>query len=128
MTISALYSKDNAPGRARHSAAQGWLITVTGAPAAVRAAAEYLAVEGAYTRIITGGGQRARVKLPALRIEQYRHVAIGSGRVRAQYVIPKSQRTHEGKSVSLDALMLYRAVAAATDIGAAQAARPGSSC
>lgn len=128
MTISALYSKDNAPGRARHSAAQGWLITVTGAPAAVRAAAEYLAVEGAYTRTLTGSGGRVRVKLTTLISEQHRHVPIGSDRVRAQYVIPKSQRTHEGKSVSLDALMLYRAVAATADIGAAQGARPGSSC
>lgn len=128
MTISALYSKDDAPGRARHGAASGWLITVTGGPAAVRAATEHLAHEGAYTRIITGSGERGRVKLAVLITEQHRQVHIGAGRVRVQYVVPRGQRTRAGKSVSLDALMLYRAVASAADMGAAQDVDRRPSC
>lgn len=118
MTISALYSKDNAPGRARHSAVDAWLITATGTPAAVRRAADYVAAEGAYTRIITGSGERARVKLPVLVTDEYRQVPIGAGRVRVRCVVPKRQRAASGAAVSLDALMLYRAVAVAAEIGA----------
>lgn len=128
MTISALYSKDNAPGRARHGAASGWLITVTGGPAAVRAAAKHLAREGAYTRTLTGSGERMRVKLAALITEQHRHVPLGAGRVRVQYVVPKRQRTADGKPVSLDALMLYRAAVAAAEIGAAAGTGRGPTC
>ncbi|MFT9485727.1 hypothetical protein ACM0BE_25140 [Mycobacteroides abscessus subsp. abscessus] len=128
MTIAALYSKDNAPGRARHGAVQGWLITVTGSPDAVRAADECLANEGAYTRIICSSGERTRVKLSGLITEPSRQVAVGAGRVQVQYVVPSRQRGHDGALVSLDALMLYRAVERATDIGVAVGSDRGHAC